>query len=110
MLPHFFGRAALCGGPARRPNNTHTSREEGRVNRDIVEVKWTEMRGHMKEWWGKLTDDDFDVIAGKRDRLVAKLQEKYGWAKRDAEDEVSRRFFGIDVETRLPHRSGTSQS
>jgi uncharacterized protein YjbJ (UPF0337 family) len=55
------------------------------------------MRGQMKEWWGELTDDDFDMIAGKRDQLVGKLQEKYGWAKRDAEDEVARRFREIDA-------------
>jgi uncharacterized protein YjbJ (UPF0337 family) len=46
----------------------------------------------MKEWWGKLTDDDFDVIAGKRDELIGKLQERYGWAKQDAESEVVRRW------------------
>ena len=42
------------------------------------------MRGQMKEWWGKLTDDDFDVIAGKRDKLVGKLQEqlRLGQARR----------------------------
>lgn len=55
------------------------------------------MRGQMKEWWGELIDDDFDMIAGKRDQLVGKLQEKYGWAKRDAEDEVARRFREIDA-------------
>ena len=52
------------------------------MNTDIVEGKWKQMRGQVKEWWGKLTDDDFDVIAGKKDKLIGKLQEKYGWAKR----------------------------
>ena len=36
------------------------------MNADIMEGKWKQMRGQMKEWWGKLTDDDFDVIAGKK--------------------------------------------
>jgi uncharacterized protein YjbJ (UPF0337 family) len=62
------------------------------MNTDVMEGKWKQMRGQMKEWWGKLTDDDFDVIAGKRDMLVGKLQERYGWAKRDAEDEIARRL------------------
>ncbi len=62
------------------------------MNTDVMEGKWKQMRGQMKEWWGKLTDDDFDVIAGKRDKLVGKLQERYGWAKRDAEDEIARRL------------------
>jgi uncharacterized protein YjbJ (UPF0337 family) len=76
------------------------------VNSDIMEGKWKQMRGQMKQWWGKLTDDDFDVIAGKRDQLVGKLQERYGWAKRDAEDEVARRLREVDAET-APSRSGT---
>jgi uncharacterized protein YjbJ (UPF0337 family) len=45
------------------------------MNADIMEGKWKQMRGQMKEWWGKLTDDDFDVIAGRRDKLVGTLQE-----------------------------------
>jgi uncharacterized protein YjbJ (UPF0337 family) len=57
-----------------------------------VEVLWKQLHDQMKEWWGKLTDDDLDVIGGKRDQLVGKLEERYGWAKRDAEDEVTRRF------------------
>jgi uncharacterized protein YjbJ (UPF0337 family) len=70
------------------------------VNTDVMEGKWKQLRGQMKQWWGKLTDDDFDVIAGKRDQLVGKLQERYGWAKRDAENEVERRLREIDAETR----------
>lgn len=49
------------------------------------------MRGQVREWWGKLTDDDLDTIAGKRDKLVRTLQEKYGWAKERAEQEIARR-------------------
>jgi uncharacterized protein YjbJ (UPF0337 family) len=71
------------------------------VNTDILEGKWKQMRGQMKEWWGKLTDQDLDVIAGKRDQLIGALQEKYGWAKRDAENEVSRRLREMDEQSRL---------
>jgi uncharacterized protein YjbJ (UPF0337 family) len=46
------------------------------VNADIMEGKWKQMRGQMREWWGKLTDDDFDVIAGKKDKLVGTLQRR----------------------------------
>jgi uncharacterized protein YjbJ (UPF0337 family) len=66
------------------------------MNTDVLEGKWKQMRGQMKEWWGKLTDDDFDVIAGKRDQLIGKLQERYGWAKNDAENEVTRRLREYD--------------
>jgi uncharacterized protein YjbJ (UPF0337 family) len=55
------------------------------MNWDQVEGKWKQMRGSVKEKWGKLTDDDLDVIAGKRDKMVGKLQERYGIAKQEAE-------------------------
>jgi uncharacterized protein YjbJ (UPF0337 family) len=77
------------------------------MNADVMEGKWTQLRGQVKEWWGELTDQDLDVIAGKRDKLVGKLQEKYGWAKRDAEDEVSRRFQEIEEGPRSPEPAGT---
>ena len=46
-----------------------------------VEGNWKEMKGKVKEQWGKLTDDDLDVIAGKQDQLEGRLQERYGYAK-----------------------------
>ncbi len=60
------------------------------MNTDVLEGKWKQMRGQVREWWGKLTDDDLDRIAGKRDKLVGTLQEKYGWAKERAEQEIAR--------------------
>lgn len=62
---------------------------------DILEGKWKQMKGDIKVWWGELTDDDIDVIAGNRDRLIGKLQERYGWAKSDAQREVDRRLGGM---------------
>ena len=79
------------------------------MNTDIMEGKWKQMRGQMKEWWGKLTDDDFDVISGKKDKLVGKLQERYGWAKRDAEDEVARRFRDMDEAAGTTQPAGTTR-
>jgi uncharacterized protein YjbJ (UPF0337 family) len=61
------------------------------MNTDVLEGKWKQMRGQAREWWGKLTDDDLDTIVGKRDKLVGTLQEKYGWAKERAEQEIARR-------------------
>ena len=69
-----------------------------------VEVLWKQLRHQMKEWWGKLTDDDLDVIGGNRDQLVGKLQDRYGWAKRDAEDEVTRRFHDLETGTHATWR------
>ena len=45
-------------------------------------------KGHVKEKWGKLTDDDLDVIEGKKDQLVGRLQERYGYSKEQAEKEL----------------------
>jgi uncharacterized protein YjbJ (UPF0337 family) len=55
------------------------------MNWDQVEGKWKQLKGSAKEKWGKLTDDDLDVIAGRQDQLVGKLQERYGIAKDEAE-------------------------
>jgi uncharacterized protein YjbJ (UPF0337 family) len=57
---------------------------------DILEGKWKQMRGRIKEAWGVLTDDELDEIAGKRDRLAGKLQERYGYSRMEAEDEINR--------------------
>jgi uncharacterized protein YjbJ (UPF0337 family) len=58
------------------------------MNRDIVEGKWTQLKGSVKEQWGKLTDDELTEVAGKRDRLSGKLQERYGWTKEEAERQI----------------------
>lgn len=58
------------------------------MNWDIVEGKWKQFTGSAKENWGKLTNDDLDQAAGKRDKLVGKIQEKYGVAKDEAEKQV----------------------
>ena len=55
------------------------------MNTDQMSGKWKQMKGAAKQQWGKLTDDDLEVIAGKRDSLVGKLQERYGMAKEDAQ-------------------------
>jgi len=55
------------------------------MNWDQVEGKWKQVKGSAKEKWGKLTDDDLDVIAGKKDQLIGRLQERYGIAKEEAE-------------------------
>ncbi|WP_213794932.1 CsbD family protein [Klebsiella aerogenes] len=59
------------------------------MNKDEVSGNWKQLKGKAKEQWGKLTDDDMTVIEGKRDQLVGKIQERYGYAKDQAEKEVS---------------------
>ena len=55
------------------------------MNWDQMEGKWMQFKGSVKERWGKLTDDDLDVIAGKKDKLIGKVQERYGITKAEAE-------------------------
>ena len=58
------------------------------MNWDRIEGQWKQMKGTLKEKWGKLTDDEFDQIAGNKDKLVGKIQERYGVSRDEAEDEV----------------------
>ncbi|WP_311223439.1 MULTISPECIES: CsbD family protein [unclassified Acidovorax] len=58
------------------------------MNEDTVKGNWKQFTGKIKEQWGKLTDDDLDVAAGKRDQLLGKLQERHGLAKDAAETEL----------------------
>jgi uncharacterized protein YjbJ (UPF0337 family) len=60
------------------------------MNWDQVAGKWKQFTGSVKQEWGKLTDDDLDYIAGTRDRLIGRLQEKYGFAKDEAERRADR--------------------
>jgi uncharacterized protein YjbJ (UPF0337 family) len=60
------------------------------MNRDIFEGKWKQLRGNIKKAWGDLTDDELDQIAGDHDRLVGKIQERYGYTRAEAEAEVDR--------------------
>jgi uncharacterized protein YjbJ (UPF0337 family) len=54
-----------------------------------ISGKWNQVKGSVKEKWGKLTDDDLQVIDGKRDLLVGKIQERYGITKEQAEEQIS---------------------
>lgn len=58
------------------------------MNTDILEGKWKQLKGKAQQQWGKLTNDELDQISGKREELVGLVQEKYGYAKERAEEEV----------------------
>lgn len=64
------------------------------MNWDQVKGNWNELKGEIKERWGRLTDDDLDVIEGKRDQLVGQLQKRYGIEKEEAEKEVEEYLSG----------------
>ncbi|MBM7063113.1 CsbD family protein [Pseudomonas sp. UL073] len=63
------------------------------MNSDIIKGKWKQLKGQLKTQWGDLTDDDLDVAEGHSEYLAGKLQERYGWSKERAEQEV-RDFSG----------------
>lgn len=62
------------------------------MNDDVFAGQWRQMRGELKSWWGKLTDDDFDRIGGEKDRLIGLVQERYGYGRDHAAQEVERHF------------------
>lgn len=59
------------------------------MNKQTIEGNWMQLKGEVRELWGKLTDDDVDVIAGKRDQLVGKITERYGKTVDVVDREVS---------------------
>jgi uncharacterized protein YjbJ (UPF0337 family) len=66
------------------------------MNEDRLEGNWKQFKGKVKEQWGRLTDDDLDVISGRRDQLAGKIQERHGVARDEAERQIK------DFETRNP--------
>jgi uncharacterized protein YjbJ (UPF0337 family) len=72
------------------------------TNEDVLEGKWKQLKGEVRRFWGELTDDDLDRIAGNRDKLAGMLQERYGYAKEEAYGRIA--DFLDDVETRIEER------
>ena len=68
------------------------------MNWDRIQGNWKQMKGELKTKWGKLTDDEFDMIAGQRDKLVGKIQERYGCTRDEAENQVN--TWANDYDTR----------
>ena len=77
------------------------------MNWDQVEGKWKQSKGKFREKWGKLTDDDLQVIAGKRDQLVGRLQERYGFAKEEAQRQADAFVNGLTEEEKREKAAST---
>lgn len=60
------------------------------MNKDTFQGRWHEIKGQVKNTWGKLTDDDLTQIDGRREELLGTLQRRYGYARENAEKEVER--------------------
>jgi uncharacterized protein YjbJ (UPF0337 family) len=67
------------------------------MNKDVLAGKWKQIRGQAKGWWGKLTDDDLDRANGKLDVLAGVLQEKYGYTRQRATEEINKRVTAFEA-------------
>ncbi|HVZ44433.1 MAG TPA: CsbD family protein [Ramlibacter sp.] len=54
------------------------------MNQDRIQGRWKQIKGKLRERWGRLTDDDLDIIAGRRDQLLGRIQERHGLAREEA--------------------------
>jgi uncharacterized protein YjbJ (UPF0337 family) len=81
------------------------------MNWDQIEGKWKQMKGSVRERWGKLTDDDIQAIGGRKDQFIGKLQERYGMSREQAERDLDEWQRGaIETETPRTRTSGGSSS
>jgi uncharacterized protein YjbJ (UPF0337 family) len=60
------------------------------MNKDTIEGNWTELKGRIREQWGKLTDDQLDQVQGKWEQLAGVVQQQYGISKDEAEVQIAR--------------------
>ena len=65
------------------------------MNEDVLSSQWYQMRDQLKMWWSKLTESDLDQIDGERERLIGKLQEKYGYTRDKAMSEIERHLKAV---------------
>jgi uncharacterized protein YjbJ (UPF0337 family) len=79
------------------------------MNQDRIRGQWKQVKGRIKERWGRLTDDDLDVIAGMREQLLGRIQERHGVAREEAERQV-RDFESREAGTRLDDTPERSQA
>lgn len=70
------------------------------MNEDTLKGQWTQLKGHLRKQWGRLTDDDIDEIKGQRDVLLGKLQEYYGRNREENERDVERWLDGYRAASR----------
>ncbi len=73
------------------------------MNEDILKGQWKQLRGPIKQWWSVLTDDDLNKINGRRDLLISKLQEKYGFTKEQAMHDIDDRLAQFRQPTPMGH-------
>ena len=70
------------------------------MNKDVFEGKWKQVRGEVRGWWGKLTDDDVDKVAGQFEVFIGLLREKYGYSRARAVKEIDQHVGEYDAQRR----------
>jgi uncharacterized protein YjbJ (UPF0337 family) len=105
-MPPRLGRPTAFLHPARLEPRSLTKRSTSIVNWNQLEGKWKQLRGNAKQHWGKLTDDDLTVINGSRDRLIGKIQERYGYAQEEAQRRADEWMRTVEEE---PAMAGSSR-
>jgi uncharacterized protein YjbJ (UPF0337 family) len=65
------------------------------MNWDQIAGRWAQVKGEARRKWGKLTDDDMEVIAGSKDKFVGRVQERYGIAKEEAQKQIDDWFNSL---------------
>jgi len=77
------------------------------MNSDILEGNWKQLKGKAREKWGKLTDSDFEQIAGKKDQLVGRIQERYGITRDEAQKQADEWMKAQSIQDRETLHSST---
>jgi uncharacterized protein YjbJ (UPF0337 family) len=80
------------------------------MNSDQFEGKWKQLKGQVKQRWGKFTDDDITALSGKKDELVGKIQERYGITREQAEREADEWARASAAELKQETRSSTTSN
>jgi uncharacterized protein YjbJ (UPF0337 family) len=70
------------------------------MNKDVFEGMWKQMHGEVRNWWGKLTDDDVARVGGNYEKLVGTIQERYGYSREQAMKEIDQRFSSLEDKVR----------
>lgn len=79
------------------------------MNSDEFQGKWNQIKGKVREKFGKLTDDDIQVIAGKKDQLLGKLQQRYGISREQSQKELDAWLVSLHTEMPRTQTSGGGQ-
>jgi uncharacterized protein YjbJ (UPF0337 family) len=87
-----YGNVCSCCVAILQPTKNKKCIGDNDMNENIIEGQWKQLKGKVKQQWGKLTNDQLDQISGKRDELVGLVQEAYGRSQEEAESEVEEFF------------------